>query len=111
METRLHNVNWLSQMLASAPNSLQPATPAVQRAVFSTCIQRLCPPPVNIVHQAVAIPKAEGFTAAAAGVSLKPGSGSQEEAKDAFKELLASVNAASDWTWEHAMRLIISDAR
>ncbi len=35
----------------------------------------------------------------------------QEEAKDAFKELLASVNAASDWTWEHAMRLIISDAR
>ena len=35
----------------------------------------------------------------------------QEEAKDAFKELLTSVNAASDWTWEHAMRLIISDPR
>ena len=35
----------------------------------------------------------------------------QEEAKDAFKELLTSVNAASDWTGEHAMRLIISDTR
>lgn len=35
----------------------------------------------------------------------------QEEAKDAFKELLASVQCASDWSWEHTMRLIISDPR
>lgn len=35
----------------------------------------------------------------------------QEEAKDGFKELLASVDCASDWTWEQAMRLIISDRR
>ena len=35
----------------------------------------------------------------------------QEEAKDAFKELLTSVGCASDWTWEQAMRVIISDHR
>ena len=35
----------------------------------------------------------------------------QEEAKDAFKELLASVQVSSDWSWEQTMRLIISDPR
>ncbi len=35
----------------------------------------------------------------------------QEEAKDAFKELLASVKCGSEWTWEQAMRVIISDPR
>ncbi|KAK9828976.1 hypothetical protein WJX72_003175 [[Myrmecia] bisecta] len=35
----------------------------------------------------------------------------KEEAKDAFKELLASVHTASDWSWEQTMRLIISDRR
>lgn len=35
----------------------------------------------------------------------------QEEAKDAFKELLASVGVASNWEWETAMRLIIGDPR
>ncbi len=35
----------------------------------------------------------------------------QEEAKDAFKELLASVGCRSDWTWEQAMRLIVNDHR
>ncbi|KAK9857235.1 hypothetical protein WJX84_007848 [Apatococcus fuscideae] len=63
-------------------------------------------------------PKAASPTAAdlAAKAAAEPDDrkwmfASKEEAKDAFKELLASVNAASDWTWEHAMRLIISDAR
>ena len=35
----------------------------------------------------------------------------QEEAKDAFKELLASVGAASNATWESTMRLIVNDQR
>lgn len=35
----------------------------------------------------------------------------QEEAKDAFMELLASANIWADWTWEQAMRAIISDPR
>jgi len=35
----------------------------------------------------------------------------QAEAKEAFKELLASVSTASDWTWEQAMRLIVNDPR
>lgn len=64
-----------------------------------------------IAFQAMAISQAERFTASAADLFFKRDIGLQEEAKDAFKELLASVNAASDWTWEHAMRLIISDAR
>ncbi|KAJ1402839.1 FF domain [Sesbania bispinosa] len=34
-----------------------------------------------------------------------------EEAKDAFKALLESVNVGSDWTWDRAMRLIINDKR
>ncbi|KAI5391628.1 Pre-mRNA-processing protein 40A [Lathyrus oleraceus] len=33
------------------------------------------------------------------------------EAKNAFKGLLESANVHSDWTWEHAMREIISDKR
>ncbi|XP_057527372.1 pre-mRNA-processing protein 40A-like isoform X1 [Amaranthus tricolor] len=36
---------------------------------------------------------------------------SKQEAKDAFKALLDSVNVESDWTWEQAMRLIINDKR
>ncbi|XP_021776167.1 pre-mRNA-processing protein 40A-like [Chenopodium quinoa] len=36
---------------------------------------------------------------------------SKQEAKDAFKALLESVNVESDWTWEQAMRLIINDKR
>ena len=35
----------------------------------------------------------------------------QEEAKDAFKELLASVGVSSDWSWEQTMRQIIGDPR
>ena len=35
----------------------------------------------------------------------------QEEAKDAFKELLTSKGVGSDWSWENAMRLIINDRR
>lgn len=35
----------------------------------------------------------------------------QEEAKDAFKELLASVGTASNATWESTMRLIVNDPR
>jgi pre-mRNA-processing factor 40 len=35
----------------------------------------------------------------------------QSEAKEAFKDLLASVNTASDWTWEQTMRLIVNDYR
>ena len=35
----------------------------------------------------------------------------QEEAKDAFKELLASVGTASNATWEATMRLIVNDPR
>ncbi|MEW5316690.1 MAG: hypothetical protein WDW38_008043 [Sanguina aurantia] len=33
------------------------------------------------------------------------------EAKDVFKELLASVKCASEWTWEQAMRVIVNDPR
>ncbi|KAK4801889.1 hypothetical protein SAY86_000092 [Trapa natans] len=36
---------------------------------------------------------------------------SKQEAKNAFKALLESVNVQSDWTWEHAMREIINDRR
>lgn len=35
----------------------------------------------------------------------------QEEAKDAFKELLAYVNCRADWSWEQAMRATINDVR
>ena len=35
----------------------------------------------------------------------------QEEAKDAFKELLAAKGVASDWSWEQTMKLIINDKR
>lgn len=35
----------------------------------------------------------------------------KQEAKNAFKALLESVNVESDWTWEQAMRLIINDKR
>ena len=35
----------------------------------------------------------------------------QEEAKDAFKELLTSVHCNSDWSWEQTMRQIIGDPR
>lgn len=35
----------------------------------------------------------------------------QEDAKLAFKQLLASVGMRSDWSWEQAMRLIVSDPR
>ena len=35
----------------------------------------------------------------------------QEEARDAFKELLVSTNVGSDWTWESTMRKIIADPR
>lgn len=37
--------------------------------------------------------------------------GLQEEAKDAFKELLAAKGVASDWSWEQTMKLIINDKR
>ncbi|GAX86158.1 hypothetical protein CEUSTIGMA_g13571.t1 [Chlamydomonas eustigma] len=33
------------------------------------------------------------------------------EAKTAFKELLASVKCHSEWTWEHALKLIVNDPR
>ncbi|XP_052202335.1 pre-mRNA-processing protein 40A isoform X2 [Diospyros lotus] len=36
---------------------------------------------------------------------------SKQEAKDAFKALLESVNVESNWTWEQAMRVIINDKR
>ena len=35
----------------------------------------------------------------------------QEEAKEAFKELLASVAVASHWNWDQTMRLIANDPR
>ena len=35
----------------------------------------------------------------------------QEEAKDAFKELLVAVQVGSDWSWDKCMRTIISDPR
>ena len=35
----------------------------------------------------------------------------QEEAKDAFKELLVAVQVGSDWSWDKTMRAIISDPR
>ncbi|KAK7321624.1 hypothetical protein VNO77_32449 [Canavalia gladiata] len=35
----------------------------------------------------------------------------KQEAKNAFKALLESVNVQSDWTWEQAMREIINDKR
>jgi hypothetical protein len=35
----------------------------------------------------------------------------QDEAKDAFKELLAAMQVASDWSWDKTMRHIISDPR
>ena len=35
----------------------------------------------------------------------------QEDAKLAFKQLLASVGMRSDWSWEQAMRVIVNDGR
>ena len=35
----------------------------------------------------------------------------QEEAKEAFKELLVATNVSSEWTWEATMRKIIADPR
>ncbi|KAL9244749.1 hypothetical protein vseg_018484 [Gypsophila vaccaria] len=40
-----------------------------------------------------------------------PAYATKQEAKDAFKALLESVNVESDWTWEQTMRLIINDKR
>jgi len=58
------------------------------------------------------------FAAPRCACSLPPGradararAAAQEEAKDAFKELLAAVKCGSEWTWEQAMRVIISDPR
>ncbi|KAF9622876.1 hypothetical protein IFM89_035006 [Coptis chinensis] len=34
-----------------------------------------------------------------------------KEAKIAFKELLESANVGSNWSWEHAMRVIVKDKR
>lgn len=39
------------------------------------------------------------------------GTCAQEEAKDAFKELLVAVQVGSDWSWDKTMRAIISDPR
>ncbi|XP_073025755.1 pre-mRNA-processing protein 40A-like [Primulina eburnea] len=36
---------------------------------------------------------------------------SKEEAKNAFKVLLATANVGSDWNWDQAMRVIINDRR
>ncbi|KAK9844119.1 hypothetical protein WJX81_004940 [Elliptochloris bilobata] len=57
--------------------------------------------PVSAPAAALAAPQADGAFMYA----------SKEEAKDAFKELLASVKCGSEWTWEQAMRVIISDSR
>ncbi|XP_076894676.1 pre-mRNA-processing protein 40A-like isoform X2 [Bidens hawaiensis] len=35
----------------------------------------------------------------------------KQEAKNAFKALLESVNVASDWTWDQTMQVIINDRR
>ncbi|KAI7744430.1 hypothetical protein M8C21_017310 [Ambrosia artemisiifolia] len=35
----------------------------------------------------------------------------KQEARNAFKALLESVNVASDWTWDQTMRVIINDRR
>ncbi len=35
----------------------------------------------------------------------------QAEAREAFRQLLASVNPAQDWTWEDCMKRIVHDAR
>ena len=35
----------------------------------------------------------------------------QEEAREAFRELLAETEVASDWTWESTMRKVIADPR
>lgn len=35
----------------------------------------------------------------------------QEDAKDAFIELLVSANVGSEWSWEQTMRHIMSDPR
>ncbi|XP_043719031.1 pre-mRNA-processing protein 40A-like isoform X1 [Telopea speciosissima] len=35
----------------------------------------------------------------------------KQEAKNAFKAVLESVNVESDWTWEQTMRIIINDKR
>ena len=35
----------------------------------------------------------------------------QEEARDAFRELLEATKVGSDWTWESTMRKIIADPR
>jgi hypothetical protein len=36
---------------------------------------------------------------------------SQTEAKEAFRELLASIDCEASWTWEQAMKLIVNDPR
>ena len=35
----------------------------------------------------------------------------QNDAKNAFKDLLASVNCSSEWGWEQVLKLIVNDAR
>lgn len=58
--------------------------------------------------------KGEGGGATASSTSapeVKLEFATKGEAKEAFKELLASVNTGSDWTWEQTMRLIVNDPR
>ena len=47
----------------------------------------------------------------AVGTTLTTNPCAQDEAKDAFKELLAAVQVSSDWSWDKAMRHIIGDPR
>ncbi|BDA45679.1 probable pre-mRNA-processing protein 40A [Coccomyxa sp. Obi] len=60
---------------------------------------------------ATAKEESETKPAAAAAAAAPYMYSTKEEAKDAFKELLASVQVSSEWSWEQTMRLIISDPR
>ncbi|KAL0047243.1 hypothetical protein WJX82_010442 [Trebouxia sp. C0006] len=69
-------------------------------------------PPVAKPIPAIASVKAEPVPQTAKGDDGKEFLyATKEEAKDAFKELLAAKGVASDWSWEQTMKLIINDKR
>jgi len=68
--------------------------------------------PAGQVAPAASVKEEVTSTSSKAAVSTGPVEyATKAEAKEAFKELLSSVNCASEWTWEQAMRLIVNDHR
>lgn len=87
------------------PPATAAATTAAPAAAAPATASPFRQPAINVTPAATITPVAADADAHKFQYATKA------EAKDAFKELLADKNVASDWTWEQAMRVIITDPR